>query len=254
MPRYTGSAGNDTIKGSSSEDSITGGAGDDVITGDTALGPLVGDFQAGLGAWTISGSGGTYDPAYNGAGDRVLYLDDDGFENSASANVVGPTWNSDLNYSVTLDATLQFQNGASGPTATLDGAANFRVEIVVDGVVVASARQTTSSVANQLLPYRLDLTATGNTPINPSGPMQVRIVEMKPQGVITNNLNFDNVSLTVTDPNAAGTMNDTIDGGDGTIASMECRAMTAFGAAPAAIPFMAASAMTLSTAEPVPTI
>lgn len=215
MPRYTGSAGNDTIKGGNAGDTITGGAGNDVITGDLTFQPLTSNFNAGLGVWTISGSGGTYDPPYNGLGNRVLWLDDDGISNSASTNVVGPSWSSDLRFSITLDATTQSEFGGT-PGGTFSGGDYFRIQIVVDGTPVASATQITGQSTNLFRTYSLDLTPTGQVPANPNAPMQLRIIELKPSGsTVTNNLNFDNVTLTVTDPNAAGTMNDSIDGGEG---------------------------------------
>nr|WP_244905930.1 Hint domain-containing protein [Rhodovulum imhoffii] len=143
-----------------------------------------------------------------------MWINNDG-QNSASASVVGPSWSSDLSFSVKLDATTQSDLGTT-PSDTENGGHTFRVEIVVDGTVVASATETTDPTTNLLETYTLNLTATGNTPTNPTAPMRVRIVEDKADGdEITNNLNFDNVTLTVTDPNVTGAMNDVIDGGAG---------------------------------------
>lgn len=228
-----GEAGNDTIQGDSGNDHIDGGTGIDSLIGgaggDTVLGGddadyLQGDasasvrngtFEAGIASWTFSGTGGVYDPAYNGAGDKVLFLNPVG-ENSATGVVVNaPGWAAGNSYQVTLSATTQSGSGdvaSSGPF----GDDPYRVEILIDGVVVATGTGVTGNMTNVLTSQVIALSATGGVPANPAGQTEIRITELKSTNTISdNNLNFDNISIAITSTAPPESSADSLVGGLG---------------------------------------
>lgn len=209
-------AGNDTVYGDAGSDSIAGGAGDDVIYGDGSETQTLdySDSTGWLGSAGPVGNAGTYNPAYNG-GNQTLYAVSTG-SNYVYRPMTGSTWTAGTTYVVDLDATTQSGAGELGLGGT--GGDSFTVRIVVDGVVVATGNAVTGPGANNLQHYTMTLTPTGNVPANPNAVPEIQILENKAGSAETytsNNLNVDNVVVTVSNGLIVGVQNDTVDGGIG---------------------------------------